>query len=542
GGDMFSFVMKIEGVEFPEALRILAKKANVELKQINPELHNEKTKSLDILQVAASYFHQNLFTPAGKDALEYLMSKRQLTEKTIKDFKLGWADEGWDGLLKFLQSKSYNQNDILKAGLILQRNSGSGFYDRFRGRIMFPIADQHGSIVGFTGRVLVDQENSPKYMNTPDTQTFNKSLLLYALDKAKQKIREEDLAVIVEGQMDVIASHQASVTNVVASSGTALTLQQIKLLKRYTPNLVLALDLDLAGQEATKRGIEIALQEEMNVKIAVDLAGKDPDEAIREGIEIWTTAIKNAKPVMEYYFDSTFAKYNISQIEGKKSAAKILIPVIAKFNNKIEQDYWLRELAQKLDTSESAIRETLNKIDKVKQFPRAEQIVQIVKKEPLTRCQILSEQFLSLVLMFSNRVEYLLSKYFISLDDEAFEGQMNIALAKELRIYYNNKVKSEAKLSFDPNDFILNINQVQLREYAEFLLLLAGKEFNYDDETLIVFEAKRLYRPLESEYNLRRSKVLTESIRQAEKSGDKEKLMQLIEEYSQLIKLRSNLD
>ena len=543
GGDMFTFIMSIEGIEFPEALRILAKKAGVELRRMNPELHNQKTKSLDILSAATEYFHQNLFSERGKSALDYLLNKRKLTEKTIREFKIGWAGSDWDGLLKYLNGKSYNNNDILKAGLIMQKRQSNGFFDRFRERVVFPISDPHGSAVGFTGRILVDQENSPKYMNTPETPTFNKSHVVYALDKAKQAIRQENMVIIVEGQMDVIASHQAGVKNVVASSGTALTIHQIKLLKRYTTNLVLALDLDSAGQAATKRGIEIALQEEMNVKVAVDLAGKDPDEAISEGVEIWKSAITNAKPVMEYYFDSTFEKNDIYKIEGKKEAAKILIPVIAKFGNKIEQDYWLKKLAQSLAISESAIRETLIKLDRVKKFPKAEQIVtKVEKQKPRTRNQMLGERFLSLVLKFANEFDYLLSKYFDSLDSRVFVGEKDFALAKELKIYYNNKTQKNDKTSFDANVFILTITQIQLREYAEFLLLLADKEFDSVDEESVAIEAKQLYRSLGSGYNLDRSKVLAESIRQAEASGDKEKLMQLIDEYNNIIKLRSKLD
>lgn len=543
GGDMFSFIMKIEGVEFPEALRILAKKAGVELRQVNPQVRSEKNKLFEILLEAARFFHKNLISPQGKQALDYLTNERKINQQTITEFKLGWAGDSWDDLLKHLQSKGYNASDIMKAGLILQKRQGNGYFNRFRERIMFPISDAHGSIVGFTGRILVDQENSPKYMNTPETSVFNKSYILYGLEKAKQVLRQEDCAVVVEGQMDVIASHQAGVTNVIASSGTALTAQQVKLIKRYTNNIVFAMDLDLAGQEATKRGIEIALSQEMNIKVAVDLAGKDPDEAIQDGVEIWTSAIKNAKPVMEYYFSSTFDKFDISQVEGKKQAAKVLVPVIAKFGNKVEQDYWIKELAQGLGVSEGAIRETLQKVGRVNKFPKAKEIAeQKTQPQAKSRQEKSSENFLALVLKFADKHHYLLSKYFDSLESEVFVGDNNLALAKELKIYYNDSTNNTNEESFDASVFIKNLTNDQLKEYAEFLLLLAEKDFNNTEEDDLAVEAKRLFRFLENEHHLRRAKNLTSQISQAEKSGDEDKLIKLIEEYNQLLKKRSSLN
>src|SRR4030042_614490 len=309
GGDAFTFVQKIEGIEFPEALRILAEKAGVKLKKVNPELASQRSKVLDINKLAAVFFHQVLLnSQEGKIARDYI-EKRKLSPETVENFKLGYAPNSWDKLLNILIKKGFKENDIFLAGLVV-KNEKSQLYDRFRQRLMFPIFDHLGNVVGFTGRILDESkaDQGGKNINLPQTLIFNKSLIIFGLDKAKEEIKKQNLAVIVEGNMDVIASHQAGIKNVIASSGTALTLEQLKILSRYTNNLALSFDADLAGQLAADRGIDIALSLGLNIKIIqlppnIDgQAIKDPDDCIKKGINYWQEAIKQAESIMEFYF------------------------------------------------------------------------------------------------------------------------------------------------------------------------------------------------------------------------------------------------
>ena len=259
GGDLIEFVKEIEGIEFPEALRILAQKAGVVLRRQDPKVISVKTRLFDLMAEATNFFIGKLnFIEAGQ-ARKYL-AERGLKEETLKEWQIGWALDSWDELAKYLQNKGFSDNQIVASGMVVKKQSGAGHYDRFRGRIMFPIFDVSGSVVGFTGRILIETDKSGgKYVNTPQTTIYDKSRVIFGLDKAKQEIRKKDLAVVVEGQMDVIASHQVGVCNVVASSGTALTNQQVGLLSRYTKNLAFCFDADSAGEQATKRGIDIAL-------------------------------------------------------------------------------------------------------------------------------------------------------------------------------------------------------------------------------------------------------------------------------------------
>src|SRR3989339_70222 len=284
GGDIFSFIQEMEGLDFPEALKLLADRAGVKIDSYRSEIDkSQKNRILDINQKAASFFHHILTEMEGANGAREYLDKRGLTKETIEKWQIGFVPDQWDLLTKYFLKKGIGIDDLVVAGLVIKKDvarAGQGFYDRFRGRIMFPIWDVHGNVVGFTGRVLVETENSGgKYMNTPQTLVYDKSRVIYGLDKAKTEIKAQDQVVLVEGQMDVVACHQAGMKNVVASSGTALTLEQIKLLKRYSSNIAMAFDGDSAGVAAAKRGVNIALGEGLNVKTIriPEGKGKDPD-------------------------------------------------------------------------------------------------------------------------------------------------------------------------------------------------------------------------------------------------------------------------
>jgi len=272
GGDMFSFVMRYEGVEFPEALRILSKKAGVALSVRDPLLHTKKTKLLDICELAAKFYRQVFERSSlAAKARVYIFETRKISHDMVDIFHLGFAPEvkgSSKNLNNFLLQHGFSQNDILDAGLVIKSKQGFGYFDRFRQRIMFPLFDLHGQVVGFTSRILTGMDDGMgKYVNTPQSMIYNKSELLYGFHLAKEAMRKNDLCVVVEGNMDVIALHQIEALNVVASSGTALTQEQIRHIKRFTDNLVLCFDFDVAGEQATERAVDAALREGMLVKI-----------------------------------------------------------------------------------------------------------------------------------------------------------------------------------------------------------------------------------------------------------------------------------
>jgi len=361
GGDIFTFVMKIEGLEFRGALKLLAERAGVKLENASYSDSGKKSRLFEIVEVSRKFYEECIKIKTGKKASEYL-EKRGLSKNTIEKFQLGYAPKSWELLSKFLKNKGYKESEIFAAGMTVKKDRG-GYYDRFRGRIMFPINNISGQTVGFSSRVMPgDDESQAKYINTPETVIYNKSGILYGLDKAKIAIRKNDLCVMVEGNMDVIASFQAGVENVVAVSGTALTSGQLRIIKRYTNNIAFSFDLDSAGIKAANRGIELALQEGMNVSIITVPEGKDPADCVKNNPELWMNAVKNPKQIMEFYFESVFAKYNPDEIEDKKKIAGELLEIISKISNRIEQAHYLQILSEKLNVEEKVLAENLKDI------------------------------------------------------------------------------------------------------------------------------------------------------------------------------------
>lgn len=365
GGDIFTFVMKMEGLEFVDALRTLANKAGVELKKEQPEFYSKRARVFEILKLSAEYYHQALLkSKSGQIARDYIAT-RKLKPETVSQFKLGFSPDDWEMLSKFLKSRGFKDDEIIASGLVVPKDYGR-FYDRFRFRLMFPIWDAQNNVVGFTARQLREEKNMGKYINTPQSLAYDKSRVLYGLNFAKSEIRRGDQVVIVEGNMDVVASHQAGVINVVASSGTALTSMQIDLIKRYTNNVVFSFDMDLAGNMATQRGIDLALESGLNIKVTMpekDGKVKDPDDIIKtEGVKVWKDVINSAKSIMDYYFESNLGKLDLSKVEDKKIMAKFLLPKIKKISDKVEQAYYLQKLAGLISVSEDVLRDAMRNL------------------------------------------------------------------------------------------------------------------------------------------------------------------------------------
>ncbi len=397
GHSIFDFIMKIEGVEFGDALRILAQKAGVELKSTRPEIRTKRHRLYEICDLAAKFFEIQLQkSTVGKRAKEYLLG-RKISEESIKKWRLGWAPSKWRGLSDFLVSQGYDKDEIVRAGLAL-RGDRDKFFDRFRERIMFPVFDFNSQIIGFGGRVLKKTKDSAKYINTPSTVLYDKGKILYGLDKAKVEIRKKDFCIMVEGYVDVILAHQSGIENTVATSGTALGSYQLDILKRYSDNLNLAFDMDFAGDKATKRGIELAQVRGFNIKILVLPEGKDPADVMSEKPEQFKKIIGKAVSILDFYFQDAFSKFDEKSPEGKRKISNTLMPVIKRIPNKIEQSFWVQKLAAKLEVKERDVEEELSKV-KVEESADVE-IDAFVSPNPVfaqSRQELLEERVISLV-------------------------------------------------------------------------------------------------------------------------------------------------
>ncbi|MBU4332498.1 DNA primase [Patescibacteria group bacterium] len=535
GGDVIEFVKEIEGVEFPEALRILAQKAGIVLKRQDPKIISVRTRLLDLMNNAVDFFVSKLNSSNGKPARKYL-TDRGLTFETLKEWRVGWAPDSWDELGVYLRVKGFTDAQILSSGLAVKKQSGTDYYDRFRGRIMFPIADVNSNVAGFTGRILVETEKSGgKYINTSQTQIYDKSRIIFGLDRAKQEIRKKDLAVVVEGQMDVIASHQAGVINAVASSGTALTSEQVKLLSRYTKNIAFSFDIDAAGEQATKRGIEVALSFGMNVKIIQIKEAKDPDELIKNrGARAWQQAIEDSQPVMKYYFSLAFSKNDTAKLDGRREIARQLLPQIAKLADKIEQDFCLKELARRLGVEEAVLRESVIKTEK----RRVGAMIQKAGAFPLKLVDKdvqIAERLLALGLRFPQSLGIWLKK----VDLAIFPEERLKEFAKKLKMYYNENIQIEPENNqgvelFNYNEFKKDLSE-ETGDYSDVLVLLAEKEFLNEDIEVIMRETERLIRGLKRNWAVRQLKGIEQSLRRAESEKQEDEIERLSRRFNELI-------
>ena len=359
GGDVFSFVMEAEGMDFREALEHLANKAGVELAQYNSGagkgFAEKKKRLLQAHALAARYYQQSLLQNAH--ALEYVVKNRKLTKEIIQNFQIGYAPESGTALTQFLTKKGFTRRELDDAGL-LNRFGG----DLFRGRMMVPLMDPSGQVIGFTARILKDDPKAPKYLNTPQTLLYDKSRHVFGLSQAKEAIRKNDYVVIVEGNMDVVTSHQVGVTGVVATAGTALTEQHLKALSRLTPHVRLSFDGDKAGLAASERAIPIAQSVGVELTI-INLPddAKDPDELIQQGVERWREAIDAHQPVVDWVLDRYKEQYDISTATGKGSFTTAALAIVAKLDDPVEQEHYVRVIADSIDSSQKAVNQKLQR-------------------------------------------------------------------------------------------------------------------------------------------------------------------------------------
>ena len=366
GGDIFAFAMKMEGLDFPEALRLLAGRAGVVLAREDPRARSERRRLYDICEAAAEIFERRLLlTPEPK---EYLKS-RGVEEGSVRSFRIGFAPAGWRFLVPALERKGFRPEEAERAGLAIRSDKDGSHYDRFRGRIMFPVNDANGRVVGFGGRVFQSEIRNQKseiaeakYINTPQTPIYDKSRTLYGFDKAKSEIRTQNRAVAVEGYMDCVMSHQAGVPHTIAVSGTALTAQHLTTLRRLCDTLVCSFDADAAGDSATRRSLALGAQFGFARLIASIPSGKDPADTVRASPEEWRLAVEHARPIMDFYFDKALREQDPSSADGKKKIAELILPLIREIPDEIQKSHWVMLLASRLKVPEQAVRNDLDPI------------------------------------------------------------------------------------------------------------------------------------------------------------------------------------
>ncbi len=362
-GDVFTFLEKYDGLTFSEALRQLADKAGIQLETHHFSKEDDKRKTyLEILNLASEYYHYILTKlPAGKQAQDYLQN-RNTHKQTIQLFKLGYSLNRWDGLINYLvKKKKYDIQDVAATGLIIESNRSKGYYDRFRGRIMFPLTDHMGRVVGFSGRVLDPNAKQAKYINTPETSLYHKSELLYGYSQLYRSISEKNKVFICEGEFDVLSSYQAGVKNVVAIKGSALTIEHLQRLSRTVDTVIFALDADDAGVEATRRAIEIAQSIDIHMRVVQIRGGKDVDDIAREDSKKWRDMSKKTISVYEFLIQVALSKHDSNTGIGKRKIIKELAEPIMNIDHAVEQSHYIKMIANKLNVQEELVLKDLKK-------------------------------------------------------------------------------------------------------------------------------------------------------------------------------------
>ncbi|MDP2624772.1 MAG: DNA primase, partial [Candidatus Peregrinibacteria bacterium] len=527
GGDMFTFVQEIEGVDFKGALEILADKAGLDMSKYKTAVSAPRFSKDDKdvffslnKEVAAFYTDQLLSTKDGAKVLQYL-DNRGFNAETIRAFGLGLAPDSFDKTYEHLVQKNCTKDDLLSLGLVMSKDTDArNIYDRFRLRLMFPIHDGQGRMVGFGGRAI-KKGDEPKYMNSPESPIYHKGQVLYGFNWAKASIREEDLAVVVEGYMDVIASHQAGVKYVVASSGTALTVDQIKLIKRLTKNVAFAFDTDRAGEEALLRAVQLGQIEGLMMSVIRVPEGKDPDECIKQDPELWKQAIIDAPNYLDYYLHLAAERFKGNSIEGKRDACAYFLPLL-KNASSLERDHFIKQLAFVLKTEPSFIYDEFNQIKKSQYGDsRSSRSTKKIATQ-LANGYSNADYFLGLLLRFHEQIR---------------EGLLMIP-----ENIFDDRVKDVYKLVCDQyNDraFIdvvqlLNDLDEDLRRHCEVLMLFAEKRNGELSEEVIGEEMQIVAQSLIRSDRDQEVKELMHQIRLAQEEKNVELERELFQKYSRL--------
>jgi DNA primase len=514
GGDIFAFIMEVEGMDFRQALEHLARRAGVDLSiyesKGSQDLAKRKKRLLEANKLAASYYQHSLLS--NQHALEYVFKKRGLSKDIVQTFQIGYAPDNGDALVQFLRKKGFSSSEISDAGLT---NRFGG--DMFRGRMTVPLMDGGGQVIGFTGRILEDLPNAPKYLNTSQTLLYDKSHHVFGLSQAKEAIRTNDYAVIVEGNLDVVSSHQAGVAQVVASAGTAMTEFHLRALRRLTGNIRLSFDGDKAGLAATERAIPIASEVGVELTI-ISLPGsaKDPDELIQQDVALWQRAIDTAQPAVDWVLEQYKQREDVSTAAGKRGFTTAALAVVRLLKDPIEKEHYEQKIATMVGSSLAAVQ--------------AKTATQAAPTEPPLRKVAHSGPTPTDVhayqdnLLAASLIDVPSQELFASVDVSMFVGEERQAVAAYLG-------KNAGKVVKDTPESLQNYDT-----YVKILLLKADARYADWDDQDRYFETARLLRQVINEHKKQQQDILTQALREAEAVDDDAKATSIRRELNTLIK------
>lgn len=514
GGDIFTFVMEVEGMSFREALEHLANKAGVDLSMYNSgtsaSVSAKKKKLLEILALAERYYQHAL--TKNRHALEYAFYKRNFNRKTIEEFRVGYAPGTGSALVDFLASKGHSKNDLIDAGLTNRYGS-----DLYKSRLIIPLMDTTGATIGFTGRIVDDDPNSPKYLNTPQTLLYDKSRHVFGLSQAKDSIRKSEFAVVVEGNLDVISSHQAGVRNAVASAGTAMTEYHLKAISRFTTDIRLAFDGDSAGISATERVIGIAANLGIELSIISDFGtAKDPDELIQQSPSLWQNTINNHKPAIDWLLQQYEQKLDLDTASGKRQYSTVALRLVNQLADPVVRDHYLKIISAKLNSSLDALR---SKSTSLQDTPsKIKKTVKVAAFKDSDSSLANQDSILALAL-FQPKLRG-------HLKDVSIENFASANRQKILKLILSSDQPAET----------LDISDDEVDTYAKVLLLRAeGRYPNWSDEELS-HELEKLLENMLTEKLTKQKKALDLQLRDAEILGDQALSIGLLAKINQINK------
>ncbi len=515
GGDIFSFVMEVEGMDFRASLEHLARKAGVDLSQFESsrsgEIAQKKKRLLEAHRLAASYFQHSLVK--NTHAMEYTFKRRGLSKEIVQEFQIGYAPDSGDALTSFLVRKGFSKKELADAGLV---NRFGG--DLFRGRLVVPLMDTGGQVIGFTGRIINDEPNAPKYLNTPQTLLYDKSRHVFGLSQAKEAIRKSDRSVVVEGNLDVVSSHQYGIKEVVATAGTALSEHHLKALSRLTHNVRLAFDGDKAGLAATERAIPIA--ETVGVALTIvslPSSAKDPDELVKQDPQLWRLAIEQAAPVVDWVLRQYSVRVDLQSAAGKREFTTAALGVIENLSDGVEQEHYQKQVAAMTDSSLEAIKA------KQAATERATNAIRLRPVKTSGDAPVVVNSYED-NLLAAGLIDAAAQELFESADEAMFSTDERRIVAKYLK-------KHGGKVIIDTPKSLHSIDT-----YVKILLLKAETRYGDWDDQDRYFEVARLLRQLIKENKKQQKEKLTNQLRDAEELGDDVRAQTIRSEINQLIK------
>lgn len=527
GGDLFTFIQEIEGIDFNDALKLLAERAGIKLERAGEKQQfatgDTKNKMFDICTQAADFYHQNLNeTGEGKKVEQYLIN-RGLNKDSIKRFKIGYAPDSFDTTYNFLINKGFSKRDIVASGLAVAKDTtAERIYDRFRGRLMFPIFDHAGRVVAFGGRAL-SKEQEPKYLNSPETQVYHKSRILYGYSHAKASIKEKSEVVVAEGYMDVVASAQAGVKNIVAPCGTALGINQIRILKPFIKSIVFSFDSDLAGREAARRAFEVVKELDVEVKMLELPEGKDPAEYVKLHGNDFQNVVADSKLYVDYIYNHLIKSYGTDGHSAKKKVLHEFLPFFSGLNSNVEKDAVVRKLAMDLGLREVQIYDEMRNFNLPEYHPaRRDNSEDEVDGLQKSNSRTTDEHLMGLMIEYPRIGRLYLDK----ITDNYFSEKIK-PIYKVYNGYYNN-VGSESVES------VLSKMPAELKEKASLLSMYVSEVYGEKPEREVEKSISELIGRLRKAFITGNIKKLQSRLKEAEEAGDNEAVKQIITELSKV--------